>query len=93
MPYAKPQVKPDDPSINKFFYLCQTPGCGAVINPAFPVAEKNPSPNKKNLGKQNIQTLCVRCNSKKSGFIDVRNPIARRFWTHVRDAINKHLEA
>lgn len=44
MAYPSVQVKPDAPSINKFFYLCQTPGCGEVINPAFPVAEKNPGP-------------------------------------------------
>jgi hypothetical protein len=44
MPYPQTQVKADDPSLNKFFFLCQTRGCGAVINPAFPVAEKNPTP-------------------------------------------------
>ena len=44
MVYPSVQVKPDDPSINRFFYLSQTTECGEVINPAFPVAEKNPSP-------------------------------------------------
>ena len=44
MPYAKPQVKPDDPSLDKYFYLCQTRGCGAVINTEYAVGLKNPSP-------------------------------------------------
>ena len=44
MPYVPVQAKPDNPVENKFFFLCQTPGCGAVINPAFPVADKSPSP-------------------------------------------------
>jgi hypothetical protein len=44
MPPLKAPVRPDNPAENKFFFLCQTPGCGDVINPAFPVAERNPSP-------------------------------------------------
>lgn len=44
MAYASTPVKPDDPSREKYFYLCQTKGCGEVINPAFPTAEKNPAP-------------------------------------------------
>jgi hypothetical protein len=44
MAYVSVIPKPDNPAENKFFFLCQTPGCGAVINPAFPVADKNPSP-------------------------------------------------
>jgi hypothetical protein len=44
MVYGKTPIRPDNPAENKFFYLCQTPGCGAVINPAFPVSEKTPSP-------------------------------------------------
>jgi hypothetical protein len=44
MAHPQTQVKPDSPAENKFFYWCQTHGCSAVINPEFPVAEKNPSP-------------------------------------------------
>jgi hypothetical protein len=44
MSYPQQTVKADNPAENKFFYWCQTPGCGAVINPEFPIAEKNPSP-------------------------------------------------
>jgi hypothetical protein len=44
MSYPQAAPKADNPSENKFFYWCQTRGCGAVINPEFPVAEKNPSP-------------------------------------------------
>jgi hypothetical protein len=44
MTYASTPIKPDNPAENKFFFLCQTKGCEAVINPEFPVSEKNPSP-------------------------------------------------
>jgi len=44
MPYVQTPPKPDNPAENKFFYLCQVRGCGEVINPAYPAAEKNPSP-------------------------------------------------
>lgn len=44
MAYQSTPPKPDNPAENKFFYWCQTRGCGAVINPDFPTAEKNPSP-------------------------------------------------
>jgi len=44
MPIPKPPSKPDDPSLDKYFYLCQTRGCGAVINPDLPVGLKNPAP-------------------------------------------------
>lgn len=44
MPYISTPPKPDNPAENKFFFLCQTRGCGEVINPAFPTADKNPSP-------------------------------------------------
>ena len=44
MPYHATAPKPDDPSIEKYFYVCQTKGCGDIINPAFPVGLKNPSP-------------------------------------------------
>ena len=47
---------------------------------------------KKDLGKKNIQKICERCNSKKSGRIDVSNDTARQFWTLVRDRLNKILE-
>jgi hypothetical protein len=42
--YHQAPSKPDDPSLDKYFYICQTPGCGAVINPLFPVGLKNPAP-------------------------------------------------
>jgi hypothetical protein len=54
MPYHQTPPKPDNPAENKFFYLCQTPGYGDVINPNFPVAEKNPSP-----------VHCKNCQSKE----------------------------
>jgi hypothetical protein len=38
--------KADNPAENKFFYVWLTPGCGAAINPEFPVAEKNPTPKR-----------------------------------------------
>ncbi|HEY1577011.1 MAG TPA: hypothetical protein VGF82_08065 [Terracidiphilus sp.] len=44
MPYHQAPPKPDNPVENKFFFLCQTRGCGDVINPEFPVADKKPSP-------------------------------------------------
>jgi hypothetical protein len=44
MAYPQAAPKADNPSENKFFYWCQTIGCGAVINPEFPIAERNPSP-------------------------------------------------
>lgn len=46
MPYAKTVVKPDNPSEEKYFYVCQTRGCGAIINPEFPVGLKTPSPKR-----------------------------------------------
>ncbi len=44
MPIPKAPSKPDDPSLERYFYLCQTPGCGSVINELFPIGQKNPSP-------------------------------------------------
>ena len=46
MPYHATPPKPDDPSVDKFFYVCRTRGCGFIINPDFPVGLKNPSPQK-----------------------------------------------
>ena len=57
------QVKGDDAFNMKFYYLCQTRGCGAVINPEYPVAEKNPSPK-----------WCKDCQSKV-----VRDEIVEQF--------------
>jgi len=47
---------------------------------------------KKNVGKKNIQTMCSKCNNKKSGDIDCSTKISRDFWTKVRDKINKKLK-
>jgi hypothetical protein len=44
MGYHSTPIKPDDPSLEKYFYVCQTRGCGAVINPDYPVGLKDPSP-------------------------------------------------
>ncbi|MGH7782250.1 MAG: hypothetical protein ACREO5_00170 [Candidatus Binatia bacterium] len=44
MGIPKAPVKPDDASLDKYYYLCQTRGCGAVINTEFPVGLKNPAP-------------------------------------------------
>ena len=44
MSYHQVQVKGDEAMNMRFFYLCQTKGCGDVINWEYPVAEKNPSP-------------------------------------------------
>lgn len=42
---------------------------------------------RKNLGVKNYQSLCNSCNNKKSGYIDMRNPIAREFWLAVKAEI------
>jgi hypothetical protein len=44
MPYHATPPKTDDPSIDKYFYVCQTKGCGDIINPEYPTGPKNPSP-------------------------------------------------
>ena len=44
MAYNSYTPKADNQGADKFFFLCQTLGCGATINPEFPVADKNPSP-------------------------------------------------
>jgi hypothetical protein len=44
MAYPQVQVKQDEGAIEKYFYWCQTRGCGAVINPEYPVSLKTPSP-------------------------------------------------
>ena len=46
MAYAHTPPKPDDPSVDKFFFVCQIRGCGFIINPAFPTADKFPPPQK-----------------------------------------------
>lgn len=43
-------------------------------------------------GETNIQWMCGPCNSKKSGTIEVSNPLARAFWTKVRDVIDEALK-
>lgn len=55
MAYAQVQVKPEEVFNLKYFYLCTTKGCGAVINPEYPVAEKKPSPK-----------YCKDCQSKEN---------------------------
>jgi hypothetical protein len=44
MPPIKTAPKPDDPSLEKYYYTCQVRGCGAVINEAFPIGLKTPAP-------------------------------------------------
>jgi len=44
MAYSSVIVKEDQGTREVYFYLCQTQGCGAVINPEFPVSLKTPSP-------------------------------------------------
>ena len=44
MSYSSIQVKEDEGVREKYYYLCQTKGCGAVINPEFPKAFIDPSP-------------------------------------------------
>lgn len=46
----------------------------------------------KNLGKKNTQILCEKCNTTKSGGIDVDHPLGKWFWTGIRDPINKALK-
>ena len=43
MPYHTTPPKEDDASLHRFFYLCQTKGCGATINEQY-VSLKTPSP-------------------------------------------------
>jgi hypothetical protein len=67
MSYHAVPPKPDNPAENKFFFLCQTRGCGEVINPAFPVADRNPSPK-----------YCKNCQVK-----EVRVAIEHEFDAHL----------
>jgi hypothetical protein len=53
--YRPTPPKPDNPSEEKYYYLCQTRGCGAVINEGFPVGLKTPSP-----------VRCANCHDKET---------------------------
>lgn len=64
--YKSTPAKPDESFNPKFYYLCQTRGCGAIINTAFPVSEKNPSPK-----------WCKDCTSK-----EIRNEIEQEYDKH-----------
>jgi 5-methylcytosine-specific restriction endonuclease McrA len=43
-------------------------------------------------GVLNKQTLCIKCNGQKANLIDVRSEYGRRFWTAVRDEVDKLLK-
>jgi 5-methylcytosine-specific restriction endonuclease McrA len=47
---------------------------------------------KKTFRKKNTQILCRKCNSIKSGGIDVRSDVGMRFWVELRDFIDKKIQ-